>query len=434
MSRLTSRSISRVMTAVILAACVLVAGPAAALAQPGAYVTLGASLLVQPMGGGEPLLLVSASVPHETPLPVEIALPVPEGSVIEWSGEIIGETIEEDIEVPAVIEERDGGYVAVLTLTNSHVGQVEVSYPGSTRPGPDGSTEAAFEFLSPAAVESARLAIGLPPGGAATAVPQGSLAAPGPNNYTYYYTERSGVAPGEPLGFTIDYTLSADGAPAAPAGGSPGSEVPPLLVALVAAAIAGALLMLLAARARGRNSAQAVYEEPAGTHSATTAAEDVGATSVAATAEDAEPAAVTVGTPEAAASAGGPAQPVGAASLLTPRVLLIVAAVLVIGIVMVVNMGGESGQVGVISMSDGWISQRVSTASAAEQIEFSIIIPCACPPEEEAPKIFGTLSQVPGVATAALEGTTLLLRVEYDPDLTDTAAIANTLQSRGYLP
>ena len=428
MSRWTKGSLTRGIASVVLAVTVVIAGPLVALAQPGALASLGASLLVQPMGGGEPLLIVSGTLPHETPLPAEIALPVPEGSQIEWSGEIIGETIEEDIVAPAVIEERDGAYFAVLTLTNSHVAQVEVTYPGATQPGADGAIEAMYELVAPAPVESVRLAIGLPPGSTATAVPEGSLAAAGPNNYTYYYAERSGVAPGEALGFTLAYTPPVGGVPATPAGGAPASEVPPLLVALVAAAIAGALLMLLAARARGRNTSHAVHDEPAGSEAGMSLAEDAERGAAVTDGDDvlAEPAQVT-------SPAEAPTRS-GTAGILSPRVLLIAAAVLILGIVMVVNMGGESGQVGVIDTSNGWISQRVSTASAAEQVEYSVIIPCGCPPETEAPKMFQALTQVPGVATAALEQNTLLLRVEYDPGLTDTGAIASLLRSQGYLP
>ncbi len=424
MSRLTHNSVVRWIATVVLAVTVAVAGPMAALAQPGAFVTLGASLLVQPMGGGEPLLIVSGSIPHDTPLPAQVALPVPEGSQVEWSGEIIGETIEEDIVADAVIEERDGGYVAVLTLTRSHIAQVEVVYPGATRPGPDGTTEASYEFLAPAPAESARIAIGLPPGSTATAVPEGSLAAAGPNNYTYYYTERSGVAQGEELGFTLGYTLPVGGTPPAPAGGPAGSEVPPLLVALVAAAIAGALLMLLAARARGRNSARMVNDESAGSQGGAPLTEDAADDDGFETRVTGESEEDLAGNPVSSATA----------ALLSPRVLLIAAAVLILGIVMVMTMGGERGQVGVIDASNGWISQRVSTADAADRIEFSIIIPCACPPEEEAPKMFSALATVPGVATAALERDTLALRVEYDPTLTDADAIAVLLRSRGYLP
>jgi hypothetical protein len=84
---------------VVVAVALALAVPLAAVASPLA--SLDFTLLVHVAGHGDPLLLVAGQLPEGTQLPAELVLPVPEGSVVEWSGEIVGETVVEDQAVPA---------------------------------------------------------------------------------------------------------------------------------------------------------------------------------------------------------------------------------------------------------------------------------------------------------------------------------------------
>ncbi|MBE0417235.1 MAG: hypothetical protein IBX63_05680 [Coriobacteriia bacterium] len=398
------------MIAVTIA--LVVAVPMSVAASP--LVNLDFTLIMQSQGTGEPLLLVAGRLPEGTPLPAEIVLPVPEGSTIEWSGEILGTTVEEDVPVAAVIEKRDGASVAILTLARSLVAQVEVSFPGSVTPVEGDVFSGRFEVIAPADVGAVRLAVALPPGGQPVELLPGTLTAQGPEGYTYYYQEISAASAGDPLAYSIQYRQAAT-PPGGRAGTAPpaSDEVPPLLVVLIAAVLAGAVLVVLASSSRSRGS----DVEGAAT---TVIAHEEGVEGEAATPIDSPVGEV-------------PTTPISS-SWLTPQRLVIIAAVLVVGIAAAVILGGQQEQVGVTESADGWITQRISTASAESAVDFNVQITCDCPPEAEAPKMFDALRQVPGVAHAALEESTLLLRVQYDPAVINEAAVAQTLQAAGYLP
>jgi hypothetical protein len=407
---------------IALALALVVAFPLTSIAVP--LTSLDFTLIMQSQGTGAPLLLVAGRLPEGTTLPAEIALPVPEGAVVEWSGEILGTTVEEDVPVPAVIEEREGINVAVLTLTRSLVAQVEVSFPGSTTLVEGDVYAGGFAVTSPADIEAVRLAVALPPGGQPVELPPGSLTAQGPQGYTYYYQEVAEANAGDPLEYSIQYRQVAMPPAGTTSPTQPSSEVPPLLIALIAAVLAGAVLMLLASRARSRAgdaedvAAVEASESEDAVMIAAEEGEDVGA----------EPAPATE-SPDVEAPA--PPAPSG---WLTPQRLVIIAGVLIVGIAAAVILGGQQGQVGVTESAGGWITQRISTASSESTVDFNIQITCECPPEAEAPKMFDALRQVPGVAHAALEQSTLVLRVQYDPAVVDEGSIAVVLQGAGYLP
>ncbi len=411
---------------VALACAVSLALPAAAVATP--LSKLDVTLLTQSQGAGEPLMLIAGEIAEDVTLPAEIVLPVPEGATIEWSGEILGGDAQEDPSVEGRLEQRDGTNVVVFTLTQSRIGQAEVSFPGAVTAG-DQAFTAAYDMAAPVAVESARYAIALPPGGQPTSLPEGVLSAPGPQNYTYFYLEAPDVNPGDPITFSMQFTQSAAPVPTDGGTGQPASgEVPTLLIVLIAAALAGAVLVVLAARSRSRGAAGegAADDE---------VAEDLGDAAmehpVHASAADAAEAAAHSG-PDADQPEAPPTI-AESTSWLTPQRLLVIAGILVVGIIVAVMLGGQEGQVGVTQISDGLISQRISTAEPASTVELNAIIACDCPPESEAPKMFDALRTVPGVAHAELEESSLLLRVQYDPALTDEAAIATALRAAGYL-
>jgi hypothetical protein len=410
---------------VVVALAFAVAVPLAASASPLA--NLDFTLLLTSQGTGNPLLLVAGQLPEGTPLPAELVLPVPEGSVVEWSGEILGETVEEDQAVPATIETRDGVTVAVLTMTQSRVGQVEVSFPGAIAPAEGDVITGGFGVTSPVEVGAARVAVAFPPGTEAAELPEGALSAQGPQGYTYYYQELSDVAPGDPIGFSVKYRQVA--APTGAPGTQPASgEVPPLLIVLIAAVLAGAVLAVLASRARSKGIAADEFE-------ADEAVDDLDGEYSAVSDDDSRAVDLIVSESDSESEYESISEPTPAStSWLTPQRLLIIAGVLVVGIIAAVILGGQQGQVGVTESADGWITQRISAASGDSALELSVQIACECPPEEEAPKMFEVLRQVPGVAYAALQGSTLLLRIEYDPALTNEAAIALALRGAGYLP
>lgn len=403
---------------------------ASAVAAEGPLASLDITLLVQSEGGGEPLMLVAGQLPEGTQLPAEIALPVPEGAVVEWSGEILGAAVEDDIPAEARIEQRDGANVVVFTLTQSLTGQAEVSYPNAVDPVDGYAYVGGYNLVAPVDAGSVRVAVALPPGGQPASLPEGTLSAQGPQGYTYYYQELNGVSAGDQLTFAIQFGLEAV-QPATGAGtGQPASsEVPPLVIVLIAAALAGAVLTVFASRSRSRGAA-ATHEVGPAEVMADDDAEGVEPVEIP-DAESPGPGADAV-TAETNTPAETPAPASG--SWLTPQRLVIIAGVLVVAIIVAVILGGQQGQVGVTEISSGVISQRISDASGESTVAFNTVINCDCPPEAEVPKMFDALRTLPGVAHASVEEATLVMRVEYDPALTDEAAIAMVLRQAGYLP
>lgn len=425
-------------TMVILALVLALAVPLTAVAAP--LVNIDATLLVTSQGTGNPLLLVAGQLPEGTPLPAELVLPVPEGAVVEWSGEILGGTAADDAETLATIEVRDGVTVAVLNMSQSLTGQVEVSFPGAVTPAGDDTFTGGFALTAPSDVEKVRVAVGLESSTEAAELPDGTLSAQDQRGYTYYYQELSAVSAGDPIEFSIRYRMT--GMPVAGGTGSPpasSAEVPPLLIALIAAVFAGAVLMVFASRARSKGAAEELAADEAGDDSDgeyAVVSEDTSASEYALFETDSDEASEPErgsGFDPEPESGNEPDAP-SPSGWLTPQRLVILAVVLVVGVVAAVILGSQQGQVGVTESADGWIAQRISTASGDTTTELNLQIACECSPEQEAPKMFEALRRVPGVAYAELEAATLLMRVQYDPAQTDEAAIALALKGAGYVP
>lgn len=207
-------------------------------------------LIDTPQAGGEPVLLVAGELPETTPLPAEIVLPVPDGSVVSWSGEILGGAVQDDPQVEARLEERNGAKVAVFTLSVSRIGQVEVTFPGSVAPGEGGSVAAGFTLTSPVDVGSVRMAVAVPPTYEVTSLPEGTLTSTGPQGDIYYYLELGATAPGDPIAYSIQYNPATMVPASGPAGGTPQGQFPILLVLVIAAVLAGAALIFFVARSQ----------------------------------------------------------------------------------------------------------------------------------------------------------------------------------------
>lgn len=411
--------------------------PAASFAGP--LDALDVSLLLQPQGSLEPLLLIAGRLPEGTELPAEIAIPVPEGveDSVAWAGQILGGPVENDPPAEPSFEVRDGVHVAVFELTQSDIGQIEIVYPAATSVIADDLRAAAFELATPAGAGLVRLAVAVPPGFEVTAVPEGALTSPLESGIVYYYVEFSDAAPGEPLGFGLEYRGQAAPGGAVPAHqGSGSGEIPTFLIVLIGAVLAGALLIVLASRARQdadtdeqwvnledepHATAEDEYLEPVEREELSPVDAEEDAPALSAEYDDA------VGADQSAPSGGS-------SILLSPKVLLIGAALLVLAIFVVLNLAGESGQVGVTDMSGQVVSQRISTASAESEASWALFIPCDCPPEVEAAKMFEALRQVPGVAHASFDTGSFVMSVQFDPSLTGSEAIEERLRAAGYLP
>lgn len=221
-----------------LMVAVVAAGPAHA--KDAAWESID---LVLHEGKGESVLIVGGNLPQSTKLPVQVSLPVPAGTQLQWAGEILNGPPENDPTVTPVTTTVDGRDIHTFTLTQSHVGQVEVAMPPS---GFDGVSTYMpnITWISNQDVSSVEASVRIPRGSTIASPAEGAALEPGPEGYSYYTKTFKDVSAGDELKFTFAYTAPAAPAQAAPAAGSGGAgAIVPIAVFLVLVG-AGAFIAL----------------------------------------------------------------------------------------------------------------------------------------------------------------------------------------------
>lgn len=78
---------------------------------------------------GESLLIVSALLPPDASLPASITIPVPAGSSVLWTGEILGGAVEDDPTRIATIVREGTMDLHTFTVEQSRLAQIEIAYP-----------------------------------------------------------------------------------------------------------------------------------------------------------------------------------------------------------------------------------------------------------------------------------------------------------------
>ncbi len=238
------RTPSRAITATLLALTMLVASlglPVLAAATPLTALNL-ALVYGSPAASGDPMLVIFARIPDATPLPAEMVLPLPENPSVFWVGEFIGDEGRENIPVEAVQEVRDGVPVLVFTLTQSHIGLAEVSFPGSrTLVDALGDIyEVGFDLTMPVDVANVYAAIALPSDIEALESSEVVAVSDEPDGNRYHSFERAGVLAGDQVALTMQVRPIAEQEMV--------NETVPWMVIAVAAIIIGAAVPLLVTR------------------------------------------------------------------------------------------------------------------------------------------------------------------------------------------
>lgn len=75
------------------------------------------------------LMIVSALVDPQTPLPAVVTVPVPAGATLLWAGEILGGDPSADPSRETTVESVDGMDVYTLTLEQAYTAQLEIQLP-----------------------------------------------------------------------------------------------------------------------------------------------------------------------------------------------------------------------------------------------------------------------------------------------------------------
>lgn len=70
------------------------------------------------------------SLPTDSPLPVTVRFAFPSGVQVQWTGEIVGTTVSQDIQATPTVTKKDGYDEVAITLTKSRIGQAEAVWDG----------------------------------------------------------------------------------------------------------------------------------------------------------------------------------------------------------------------------------------------------------------------------------------------------------------
>lgn len=116
----------------------------------------------------------------------------------------------------------------------------------------------------------------------------------------------------------------------------------------------------------------------------------------------------------------------------TPRTILIVAAVLIVGVAFVITNIQSANAPGTTKTEGTQITYIMGDAEEKSSVEIPVQLLEGSDAAHESAHIFETIAGVQGAAKAVLDTETLTLRVTYDPALLDPAEVQRTLAAVGY--
>ena len=116
----------------------------------------------------------------------------------------------------------------------------------------------------------------------------------------------------------------------------------------------------------------------------------------------------------------------------TPRTILIVAAVLIIGVAFVITNIQSANAPGTTKTEGTQITYIIGEVEEKSSVEIPVQLLEGSDAAHESVHIFETIAGVQGAAKAVLDTETLVLTVSYDPALLDPAEVQRTLAAVGY--
>ena len=403
-----SRAI-RCLPIVLVAVLALALGSGAASAQdapaaddPTPWASVDVSVHQEPTGE---VVTVAGELLRQTQLPARVQLAVPAGSQLRWIGEILGGDPSADPPVTYEMSTSEGSDVYAFTLTQSHIGQIEV-VPPSPMITLSGSVYSAAVVWTPSqAVPEARMSVSLPLGAQVTQPAEGALTQAGTSG-SYYSKTFTEASAGEPLSLVFAYTAPQGSAPvqSSPASGSGG---PSGLILFIAGAGMGAVFM--AVRRKIRSDADTGHRAKSNARQAPQRRPD----------------------PEPRPNTASSRSRSGVASGLSARTKLMLAAIAVVGgsvaFMIVVN-----GDVGMVRTTDTGIT-KVLTSADTDQV---LTLPATFQPggdlQHESGHAFESLEGLPGIGAVTVSSDGSTIEVEYASSEISTGSITAMLQAAGY--
>lgn len=116
----------------------------------------------------------------------------------------------------------------------------------------------------------------------------------------------------------------------------------------------------------------------------------------------------------------------------TPRTILLVAAILIVGVAFAITNAQSANAPGTTKTEGKDVIYIISEAEAKATIEIPIRLLEGSDAAHESAHIFESIANVPGAASATLDTETLVLTIAYDPAVLDPAEVQRTLASVGY--
>lgn len=116
----------------------------------------------------------------------------------------------------------------------------------------------------------------------------------------------------------------------------------------------------------------------------------------------------------------------------TPRTILVVAAVLIVGVAFVITNAQSAKAPGTTKTQGTKVTYIISEAEAKSTTEIPVRLLEGSDAAHESAHIFDTIAGVQGAASATLDTETLVLTVAYDPALLDPSEVQRTLAAVGY--
>ena len=116
----------------------------------------------------------------------------------------------------------------------------------------------------------------------------------------------------------------------------------------------------------------------------------------------------------------------------TPRTILAISAVLIVGVAFVIANALSANAPGTTKTEGAKITYIISEAEAAATTDIPVRLLEGSDAAHESAHIFDALAGVQGAASATLDTETLVVSVAYDPAHLDPAEIQRTLAAAGY--
>jgi hypothetical protein len=181
-------------------------------------------------------------------LPARIRIPVAPGATIMWAGEILGGNASDDPERPYVMHAGKGGQYAELTLTQSHMGQLDTGGLPVTLSG--SSVTSKVDFIQSVQSSITALSVRVPANVTQVSIspqPEGDPQSNSAGERLYTLTSQV-LPPGGKVAIVVSYNA----APVQPTPAQVSSNKTPVIImlCLVLAAVVAALALVLRRAAR----------------------------------------------------------------------------------------------------------------------------------------------------------------------------------------